>query len=132
MERRVLIAIFLSFIVLYLYQAMVVKPVPKPVEGSLPTSSAPAVAGATGAASGVATSPPGTATPPAPQAPSAAPLTGDAAEHDVRIETRDVVAVFTNRGARLKSWRLKHFFNAERQPLELVATSLASTHPLPF
>ena len=142
MERRVLIAIFLSFIVLYLYQAMVVKPVPKPVQGSLPTASAPAVAGETAAASGTTTSgtttsatttsAPATATPPAPLAPSAAMLTGDTAEHDVRIETRDVVAVFTNRGARLKSWRLKHFFNAERQPLELVATSLASTHPLPF
>src|SRR5947207_2989983 len=30
MERRVLVAIFLSFIVLYAYQAFIVKPAPKP------------------------------------------------------------------------------------------------------
>jgi hypothetical protein len=30
MERRVLIAIFLSFLVLYVYQTYVVKPAPKP------------------------------------------------------------------------------------------------------
>ena len=31
MERRVLVAIFLSFLVLYVYQALFVKPVPRPV-----------------------------------------------------------------------------------------------------
>jgi hypothetical protein len=38
MERRVLLAIFLSFIVLYVYQALFVKPVPKP--GTAPVGSA--------------------------------------------------------------------------------------------
>ena len=37
----------------------------------------------------------------------------------MRVETRDVVAVFTNRGARLKSWRLKHFLDSNKQPQEL-------------
>ncbi len=36
-------------------------------------------------------------------------LVGDTAEHDIRVETNDLIAVFTNRGARLKSWRLKHY-----------------------
>ncbi len=31
MERRVLLAIFLCFLTLYLWQAVMVKPVPKPV-----------------------------------------------------------------------------------------------------
>src|SRR5439155_24149221 len=57
---------------------------------------------------------------------------GDAREHDVRVETRDVIAVFTNRGARLKSWRLKHFLDQKSEPLELVTTELAGTQPLPF
>ncbi len=128
MERRVLIAIFLSFIVLYLYQAMVVKPVPKPVTGAPATTAASeAVPGMPAAATNQA------ATPPAiPSAPGVTMLVGDSVEHDVRIETRDVVAVFTNRGGRIKSWRLKHFFNADRQPLELVPTQLAGSHPLPF
>lgn len=131
MERRVLIAIFLSFIVLYLYQAAVVKPVPKPVGGAASTASAPATTGQPGAPV-AATAGANRAEPAPPAAPSATTLVGDSAEHDVRIETRDVVAVFTNRGARLKSWRLKHFFNANKQPLELVATELEATHPLPF
>ena len=34
MEKRVLLAIFLSFLVLYVYQSFVVKPVPKPANAS--------------------------------------------------------------------------------------------------
>ena len=34
MERRVLIALVLSFLVLYVYQTYVVKPVPKPAPAS--------------------------------------------------------------------------------------------------
>ena len=49
----------------------------------------------------------------------------------MRVETRDVIAVFTNRGARLKSWRLKHYLDQERQPQELVEHEV-STQPLPF
>jgi YidC/Oxa1 family membrane protein insertase len=124
MERRVLIAIFLSFIVLYAYQAFVVKPVPKPAPGSpaaqAAKSSVPAAAQATPASSATAT-----------PSPSAAALVGDPAERDVRVETRDVVAVITNRGARLKSWRLKKYLDQERKPQELVENQLAG-QPLPF
>jgi YidC/Oxa1 family membrane protein insertase len=134
MERRVLIAIFLSFVVLYAYQALVVKPVPKPVAGS----AGPMAAGqegtpatATPGASGPLAAPI-TGAPAAAELPLATALIGDAAEHEVRVETRDVVAVFTNRGARLKSWRLKHFFDEDKRPLELVPTDVPGTHPLPF
>ena len=41
------------------------------------------------------------------------------------METGDVIAVFTNRGARLKSWRLKHYLDDEKQPQELVERSRA-------
>jgi YidC/Oxa1 family membrane protein insertase len=126
MERRVLLAIFLSFLVLYFYQALVVKPVPKPPAAIATNTAAPQ-------------GPPAEAPPPAPKtppatvsAPAATALVGDATDRDVRIETRDVIAVFTNRGARLKSWRLKHFLDQKNEPLELVATELAGTQPLPF
>jgi YidC/Oxa1 family membrane protein insertase len=136
MERRVLFAIFLSFIVLYAYQALVMKPVPKPATGT----SAPAESGA---AAGVATSPtPPTGEAAAVAAPVAAPavesplagstLVGDTSERDIVVDTRDVVATFTNHGARLKSWRLKHYFDEDGKPLELVAADLAGTHGLPF
>ena len=59
-------------------------------------------------------------------APGTTPLVGAAEERDVRVETPHVVAVFTNRGARLKSWRLKAYKDNHGEPLELVATELAS------
>ena len=132
MERRVLVAIFLSFLVIYAWQAFFVKPVPKPATNT--TSSAPA---ATPGASAAAV--PGT-TPSPPPAPAEAPaqpiasatVVGESAEHDVRVETKDVIAVFTNRGARLKSWRLKHYEDQNKQPLELVYQSLPAGQPLPF
>src|SRR5260221_7910508 len=125
MERRVLLAIFLSFLVLYVYQSFVVKPAPKPLTAG-PT--------AAGRPSAAPLAPPPTALVPTPQAEAATPagVVGDAGERDVRVETRDIVAVFTNRGARLKSWRLKHFLDPKSEPLELVANELATTQPLPF
>jgi YidC/Oxa1 family membrane protein insertase len=125
MERRVLLAIFLCFLTLYLWQAVMVKPVPKPAVTTLPTSAAaPATTTPVAEASspGVA---PASVTPA-----SAPPLIGDTSERDVRVETADVIAVFTNRGAHLKSWRLKHYLDQEKQPQELVV-SLGS-QPLPF
>ena len=131
MERRVLFAIILSFVVLYGYQALVVKPTPKPAAKAIAATSGPASAAssmmgtaATGASS--AATPDGVA-----QTPAAAALVSEASERDIRVETRDVIAVFTNRGARLKSWRLKHYLDQHKEPQELVDTSLPS-EPLPF
>ena len=45
------------------------------------------------------------------------------------METPNVIAVFTNRGARLKSWKLKHYLDGQKQPQELVESEL---EPLPF
>jgi YidC/Oxa1 family membrane protein insertase len=67
----------------------------------------------------------------APPSEAAAPLVADGAERDVTVETRDVIAVFTNRGARIRSWRLKRYLDAQRRPQELVEHEL-SGHPLPF
>src|SRR2546422_11581944 len=130
MERRVLLAIFLSFLVLYIYQALVVKPVPKPAITPAPQTAAGTAT--TPAAADSATSPAPSVPPPAaPVIPAAQPLVADAEERDIRIETRDVIAVFTNRGARLKSWRLKRYFDQDKQPQELVEHELPS-QPLPF
>ena len=69
---------------------------------------------------------PPTATPaPAAQPRAAAPAVSAARRRDRPSATsasrpRDVIAVFTNRGARLKSWRLKHYLDQQGQPLELV------------
>ncbi len=51
----------------------------------------------------------------------------------MRIETDTVIAVFTNRGARLTSWRLKKYRNQlTGEPLELVENDLGETQTLPF
>jgi YidC/Oxa1 family membrane protein insertase len=131
MEKRVLLAIVLAFTVLYVWQALFVKPVPKPAAGAPATTSAATSAGKTSTPVPPATpaaAPAAAATPP----PSAATaLVSDSGERDVRVETQDVVAVFTNRGARLKSWRLKHYLNQAHEPQELVEPPI-NTQPLPF
>src|SRR5258708_4114395 len=130
MERRVLIATFLAFIVLCAGRALSGKPLPKPAPGGPPAatsargSAPPPVTGAVPPAA--ATSAPVTAAPS-----NAAALLSEPLERDVRVETRDLIAVFTNRGARLKSWRLKHFLDSNKQPQELVEHEVF-TQPLPF
>jgi YidC/Oxa1 family membrane protein insertase len=130
MERRVLLAIFLAFLVLYTWQALFVKPVPKPgLEPATATSApSPATVGP-GGDRGVAEAPlPAVSA--KPSVPLAAALVGDTVERDVRVETRDVIAVFTNKGARLKSWRLKHYLDQQREPQELIEH--LPSQPLPF
>jgi len=130
MEKRVLFAIFLSFLVLYVYQAFVAKPVPKPATAV--AGATPAAARATSAATAPST-PTSTAASPAPAAePAATPLVADAREHEIRVETNDVIATFTNRGGRIKSLRLKRFIDPQtKQPQEIVEQDLPA-QPLPF
>lgn len=132
MEKRVLFAIFLSFIVLYVYQALFVKPVPKPVTAATTATSAAAVTPTAATSPMSAASAPSTGASTADATPAAAPLVADARERDVRVETVDVVATFTNRGGRLKSLRLKRYLDPQtKQPQELVEQTLP-TQPLPF
>src|SRR3954449_9972372 len=70
MERRVLLAIFLAFIVLYAWQALFVKPVPKGLPAATAPSSSPALAGSAAPAGGTASP---AATPAEPAGPAAPP-----------------------------------------------------------
>ncbi len=134
-QRRVLVAIGLAFLVLYAWQALFVKPLPpKPatsgpasaVSSAAPTASPPSPS----ATAATPTAAPSTTNSPQPGTAST-PLVSDAAERDVRVETRDIVAVLTNRGARLKSWRLKSYLDSKGQPQELVENAI-NGQPLPF
>ena len=117
MERRVLLAISLSFLVLFAYQTYFAPPPAAPP----PTApvEAPAAAPATGsAATAPAPAPAGTNSDPGP---TALPVEkGESAERDITVETGTVRAVFTNRGARLKHWFLKDYRNDAGDPLDLV------------
>ncbi len=132
MEKRVLLAVILSFVVLYGYQAWV--PPPKPVE--TPVTRAPAPPTPSASASQPASTP---ATPGGPVAgqpvapePQSTPVVADSAERDVTFESESVHAVFTTRGGALKSWRLKKYQDATRQPLELVPHTVPPGTLRPF
>jgi YidC/Oxa1 family membrane protein insertase len=133
MERRVLLAIFLCFLVLYAWQALFVKPVAKPPAGAATVAnSSPVDAGRDATAAPGSASSAASGAKPAQPLPDVTTLVADPAERESRVETDQVIAVFTNRGGRLKSWRLKRYQDRNRQPLELVATDLAASQPLPF
>jgi YidC/Oxa1 family membrane protein insertase len=124
MERRVLLAISLSFLVLFLYQAFVMPPAPPETPGNV---TAPQTAGG-GQPSSLAAANQSAATPTLAPVPEAA-LVGESSERDIVVETQKVKAVFTNRGARLKDWLLKDFKADSGEPLDLVPGSATT---LPF
>ena len=135
MERRVLLAVTLSFLVLVLYQRWLGPPIP-------PETAPDDRAGPAGAADpGPATGPPGPraaidaisppAVPVAPpggaaaDAPATVPLVADARPRSVVVETDFVLAEFDNRGAELASWKLKHYADENGDPVELVLPEVA-------
>ena len=137
MERRVLLAVILSFVVLYAYQAIYPTTPPREAQKSAQTGK--------GASSGKAPSPaPTSSTPPPAQAstvPSPSPAAAAPAPEapqpaaptrDVTIDNAYVHGVFTTRGGALKTWQLKKFFDNEGRPLEMVAEHAPSNEPLPF
>lgn len=143
MERRVLLAVFLSFLVLYVYQALFVPPPPPPPAAD---AAAEAPADAPGAAAPEEPADTPAALQPAPlagDAPQAAdeppadlpppePVVGETAEREIVVENDRVRAVFTNRGAALQSWRLRDYLEDDGQPVELVPRGLPPTEPAPF
>ena len=123
MEKRVLLAIVLSFIVLYSFQAMF--PPPEPVE--------PVATEAQGGAPAETSTPDPNAQLEAPAAqPATPPVTGDLEEREITFENESVRAVFSNRGGVIKSWRLKKYLNAANEPLELIPQDAPSALPKPF
>ena len=126
MERRVLIAVLLSFLVLYGYQVLFPPPPTpdqKPVQTSksatAPNASAPSVAN------------PKTSVE-AERAPGAPAETPGVPARDLIVDNPEVHAVFTTRGAVLKSWQLKKYHDDHGQPFEIIAGHAPADSPLPF
>ena len=132
MERRVLLAITLSFLVLFLFQRFVMPP--PPASAPRNTSGAPAGQG-TPAPS---TTTPSTLTPSAPSAPGApaAPTieatVSEANSREIVVENSKVRAVFSNRGGVIRSWILKEFRDDAGQPLDLVPADAGDNATKPF
>lgn len=139
-QRRLLLASLLSaaLILGYFYaQTLIAPPPPEPVQAEAaaeePAQSAPAAA-----------EEPAEADPPAePQQPVAAgeptPDTVEAAapvraatEQEVVVETAEFRAVFSNRGAVVKSWTLKNYESSLGEPLDVVFQPGAEKHGYPF
>lgn len=129
MERRVLLAVFLSFLVLLVYQTLVVKPRAKPGTAR-PPAAAPSASG----------SPESTAPAPVEQEASGetAPpepvevAVGAAREEETVIETEYVRAVFSNRGGVLRSWLLRKYLDSRGQPMDLVPSVVKEPELHPF
>jgi YidC/Oxa1 family membrane protein insertase len=130
MEKRVLIAVLLSFLVLYVYQTFVIEPARKAAAArrppAAPTTPAPAQAG------GKPDARPAEAAARAPAAAAPDARTVELPARDITVETRTVRAVLSTRGAHLRSWQLKRFLDARNQPVDLVPRNLPSGSPLPF
>jgi YidC/Oxa1 family membrane protein insertase len=130
MDKRAIIGIGLSILVLVVYQEIVSR-----YYGSPPADPVP-VTEKNGAAQTMAPSP---QTTPAPSAsvsatqPDPAPVSSAQAAKEVTVETDHYVAVFTTRGARLKSFKLRRFRSSvdeKSPPFEIVQT--APGVPLPL
>ena len=108
MEKRALLALVISFLIFigfgYVQQKFLPQPPPVTKSGEQP----------------VPAKKPQTAEPvTAPVAPPAAPLAGDQKPEDIVVDTPLYRAVFTEQGARVKSFRLKKFW--DRLPFEKIA-----------
>jgi len=128
MERRVLIAVFLSFLVLYAYQAYFVPAQP----AQSPTTSTAAPASQTAPAG----QQPATVSPTAVAAPATTPdvvvVKGESTEREVTVETTTVQVVLSNRGGRVLHWRLKRYLDEKGEPVDLVPTGIPAGQPSPF
>ncbi len=126
-ERRLLLAVALSLLVLTAY-SMLFSPPPAPPAAAVPQAM-PQAAPATG----VAPAPgPKAASTAAPVAESPAPevtAVADPRERRVEVTAPEFTVAFTNRGARLVSWTLARYRDARGAPEEMVPAG-AGVRPL--
>jgi YidC/Oxa1 family membrane protein insertase len=128
MEKRIFIAVVISIaflglwsvVIPKLFPEMVKKPSPAPV--AKPVTSKPAVPTAKTAAPTPAAAITKTA---------AAPVSGTTLRPSF-VDTPDFTAVFSNRGAELVSFKLKHYTTSDKQPVELVKAREPNRTDFPF
>jgi YidC/Oxa1 family membrane protein insertase len=122
MQRQFLLAIVLSFLVIYGWQALYPPP-PPPKPQAQPQT--------------VTSTPSGTQAPTTVQAAPTEPqvavelpkaLVAATAEQDVVVENELVKATFTTRGGVLKSWRLKGYRDGIGEPLELIPQKIENAN----
>ena len=122
-ERRLLLAVALSLLVLTAHSLLFPPPRrPKPVASPGPRGPA---AAEPARPEEVPSAPAARATPPAP-----GPVVTDERERRVEVTSRDLSVAFTNRGARLVSWKLLRFADGRGRPEEMVQAAPSGPRPL--
>jgi YidC/Oxa1 family membrane protein insertase len=143
MEKRLIVAIVLSFLVLMGYQYFFVKPNKPAATQAVPAAAVPATpVPGTAAGAWTETKPAAPETKPAPVETAPAPVPAAAAglaESEVVVETSLYRAVWSNKGGLLKSWRLKKHKSIRKvegrkisEDLELVPAMAAEIGRYPF
>ena len=111
MERQLLLVFALTFVILIVFQPLLMKYVKKQEPAPAPVAASPAPAASAAAA-----------TPALPLAVVPAGAKQAASEAEVVIENDLYRITFSNKGAQVKSWILKNFTDDKGQPLELVSS----------
>jgi YidC/Oxa1 family membrane protein insertase len=125
MDKRAIIGIALSIFVLVVYQQLVAHFFPTPIQEQVAEKSVPTTEVAPTETK---------ATPPTtPVSPAAAEIPSGQPARDLKVVTDNYVAIFTTRGARLKSFKFKKYrssANENSPPFEIVQS--APGVPLPL
>jgi YidC/Oxa1 family membrane protein insertase len=130
MEKRLILAIVLSFLVLALYQLVFLKSKPQsePLVQPQTAVQTPVQPAETAPKPEEAEAPPETP-PPAPPAFDEAKAQ---AEQQIIVDTSLYQAVWSNRGSSLRSWKLKKHLDENKEELELVSRRAAEVGKYPF
>ena len=135
-ERRLLVAVALSLLILTGYQLLFGPRSEPPATEPSPEMASPAVAMPTAGPvpSGPAGSPPAESQPAEAETGTAEVVPSVTAELERRVEVLapDYTIAFSNRGARLLSWTLTNYRNERGRPEEMVPSVMPGLHPLDF
>ncbi|HEV8434930.1 MAG TPA: membrane protein insertase YidC [Thermoanaerobaculia bacterium] len=129
MEKRIFIAVVISIAFLGLWSVVIPKLFPELVKKPAPVAAKPMVAKTTGATTAATKAATPSVAPPAMHA--AAPVSGTTLKQSV-VDMPEFTAVFSNRGAELVSFKLKHYTTSDKQPVELVKGRDAGRTDFPF
>ena len=129
MEKRLILAIVLSFVILFAYQAVFMKKKPQtevvqPIAAEAlqkPEQKAPEI-----------TVPAAPSAEQTPQEKTVSQPVASQKEEEISIDSSLYHAVWSNKGGVLKSWKIKKHTDENKEALELVSKSAADTGKYPF